>query len=40
MEEKQFNPLTPVLPEFYLEDIENRLETDPLTLGGLVNLEY
>ena len=31
--------LNNVLPEFYLDDMERRLETDPLTMGGLVDLD-
>jgi hypothetical protein len=30
--------LNSVLPEFYLDDMERRLETDPLTIG-LVDLD-
>lgn len=33
-------PLNTALPEFYLEEVEQRLETDPLTLGGLVDLDF
>lgn len=27
------------LPPFFLEDLEQRLETDPLAVGGLIDLE-
>ncbi len=31
-----FKSLNSTLPEFYLEKLEERLETDPLTTGGLL----
>ncbi len=34
-----FKSLNSTLPEFYLEKLEERLETDPLTTGGLLGLE-
>lgn len=37
-ENNKIQPLNSTLPEFFLDDVERRLETDPLTLGGLVDL--
>ena len=34
----KINSLNTVLPEIYLDEMERRLETDPLTLGGIVDL--
>ncbi len=31
-------PLNSALPALYLDEVERRLETDPLTLGGLFDL--
>ncbi len=35
----KIQPLNSALPEFYLDNVERRLETDPLTLGGLIDLD-
>lgn len=37
--EKRVNSLNEVLPDFYVEDLEKRLETDPLLAGGLVDVD-
>ena len=31
--------LNAVLPEFFIEDLEQRLETDPLATTGLLNMD-
>lgn len=38
MKKEQIKSLNETLPEFYLEELEQRLETDPLNVGALVNL--
>lgn len=38
-ENEHFKPLNSAFPEFFLEKLEQRLETDPLTTGGLLELE-
>lgn len=38
MEKHEIKSLNEGLPEFYLEDLEQRLETDPLNVGALVSL--
>lgn len=38
MKKKQIKSLNESLPEFFLEDLEQRLETDPLNVGALVSL--
>ena len=35
---KKIKSLNNELPDFFLESLELRLETDPLTIGGLLNL--
>lgn len=36
---EKIHSLNRELPKFFFEELEERLETDPLTLGGLLNLE-
>lgn len=38
MEKKVIKSLNEGLPEFFLDELEQRLETDPLNVGALVNL--
>ncbi|TGX81335.1 hypothetical protein E5358_10925 [Palleniella muris] len=37
--EKEIVSLNKELPQFFLEELEERLETDPLSVGGLYDLE-
>ncbi len=37
-EKKEFISLNSVLDEFALEQLEERLETDPLVVGGLLDI--
>ncbi len=38
MEKKVIKSLNEGLPEFFLDELEQRLETDPLNVGALVSL--
>lgn len=38
MKKHKIKSLNEGLPEFFLEDLEQRLETDPLNVGALVSL--
>jgi len=38
MENKALKALNKELPQFFLEELEQRLETDPLSVGGLFDL--
>lgn len=38
MKKHEIKSLNEGLPEFFLEDLEQRLETDPLNVGALVSL--
>jgi hypothetical protein len=38
MSKDSVQSLNQELPEFYLEDLEQRLETDPLSVGALMNI--
>lgn len=38
MEKHEIKSLNEGLPELFLEDLEQRLETDPLNVGALVSL--
>lgn len=38
MKKKKIKPLNEELPEFFLDELEKRLETDPLNVGALMNL--
>lgn len=37
--EKSIESLNEELPEFFLSDLEERLETDPMNVGALVTLQ-
>lgn len=37
--EKKIESLNKELPQFFLEELEQRLETDPLSVGGLFDLQ-
>lgn len=37
-ENKELQSLNTELAQFYLEELEERLETDPLAIGGLIDL--
>lgn len=37
--EKKIESLNKELPQFFLEELEQRLETDPLSVGGLFDLD-
>lgn len=37
--EKRIESLNKELPQFFLEELEQRLETDPLSVGGLFDLQ-
>ncbi|TGX81337.1 hypothetical protein E5358_10935 [Palleniella muris] len=37
--EKKIVSLNKELPQFFLEELEQRLETDPLSVGGLYDLD-
>lgn len=39
MDNKKINSLNNELPQFFLEELEQRLETDPLSVGGLYDLD-
>ncbi len=39
MKDEKIMPLNETLPDFYLEDLEERLETDPLAIGNLFKTE-
>lgn len=39
MSNKNFKPLNKELPEFFLESLEQRLETDPLSIGALLDIK-
>lgn len=36
-QKKELNSLNAKLPPLYLEELEQRLETDPLAIGGLLS---
>lgn len=37
---KELRSLNEELPVFYLEELEQRLETDPLAISALLNMDY
>lgn len=39
MKNKTLKSLNKELPQFFLEELEQRLETDPLSIGGLFDLQ-
>ena len=39
MDNKKISSLNNELPQFFLEELEQRLETDPLSVGGLYDLQ-
>ena len=39
MDNKAISSLNNKLPQFFLEELEQRLETDPLSVGGLYDLQ-
>ena len=39
MKKNECKPLNKEFPEFFLEQLEQRLETDPLSVGVLLNIK-
>lgn len=39
-QKKELNSLNTQLPPLYLEELEQRLETDPLAIGGLLSADW
>lgn len=38
IDSEEFTPMNTELSEFFVEELEQRLETDPLIVGGLLDL--